>query len=335
MSNPITGSPNNNESKNNSKQNLLNELLKDIRVWIAGALVIIVLIVVAIVNTHTEPAKENKAASAYVLSDNDSNEIKKLVKNAIIDCGTWGLNTSIITKDNASDFQYMAYRYAMGTDKPTGDDAKKAISRHDERKNCLYDYFSDLSPYQNDVPDASQYDAMMAYTIESNDVNVSNPKDSKLSINNNSRSSLTVKASWTSLEAGYYQPQTATLNDGGYDVYLQSNGTWEDLSKEHKFKDMEVMVEKDSDNKWKIVEVNGSNWKTDGYVMSFSPYTTAEKGADRLMPPTPKAPSNMSTESNNNQTDSDNNQNKSTYDGSQNVDDSCIDPTTGQAKSSC
>lgn len=335
MSNPIIGSPNNNESKNNSKQNFLNELSKDIRVWIAGALVIIVLIVVAIVNTHTEPAKENRAASAYVLSDNDSDEIKKLIKNAIIDCGTWGLNTSIITKDNASDFKDMAYKYAMGTDKPIGDDAKKAISRQDERKNCLYDYFSDLSPYQNDVPDASQYDAMMSYTIESNNVDVSNPKDSKLSINNNSSSSLTVKASWSSLEAGYYQPQTATLvakPDGGSDVSLQSNGTWEDLSKEHKFKDMEIMVEKDNDNKWKIVEVNGSNWKTDGYVMSFSPYTTAEKGADRLMPPTPEAPANMNTESNSNNSS---NSDKSAYDGSQNVNDSCIDPETGQAKSSC
>ena len=142
-----------------------------------------------------------------------------------------------------------------------------------------------------------------------------------------------MKASWTSLEAGYYQPQTATLdaNNAGSDVSLQSNGTWEDLSKEHKFKDMKVMVEKDSDNKWKIVEVNGSNWKTDGYVMSFSPYTTAEKGADRLMPPTPKAPSNMNTNSDSNS----NNNNKSTYDGSQNVNDSCIDPETGQAKSSC
>lgn len=301
-------------------------LAKDVRVWVVGALAVAIITGAAVISTARQPRNEARQSSAYVLGDDDANEIKALVKAAVVSCGTWGLNTSLVTKDNASDFKDMAYRYAMGTDRPTGDDVQKAISRQDARETCLYDYFSDSSPYRDSIPEPSQYDAMMSYGIESNDVSVSDPKDSKVAVNGNSRASLTVKASWTSMEAGFYQPTTATTvqkPDGGADVSIQQSDSWSDLSKEHEFKDMSFSVEKTNDDGWRIVEVDGDNWKTDGYVMAFSPYTTDELGAERLTPPAAPAPADMKA-------DEDPNAAGKAYDGSQNANDDCIDKMTGK-----
>lgn len=326
MKNPITGVSNADMPELDGMPDFA-ALAKDVRVWIAGALVIAFIVGIAVVGTMTQPKTEARQSSAYVLGKDDAKEIKTLVKNAVIDCGTWGLNTSLVNKDNADGFKDMAYRYAMGTDRPTGNDVQKAISRQDARKTCLYNYFSDLSPYQNATPEPSQYDAMMSYGIVSNDVSVSNPKDSRLAINNNSRSSLTVKVSWTSMESGFYQPTTATTVQkpgGGADVSVQPSGVWSDLSKEHRFRNMAFSVEKTDDGKWRIVEVDGEGWKTDGYVMDFSPYTANELGAKRLTPPDAPAPADVKADKDPTADDK--------YDGSQNAGDDCIDEATGEYK---
>lgn len=264
----------------------LKNASKDVRVWIAGALAVAIVVVVAVISTHREPVKEAQQGSAYVLSDNDAKAIKKLVSNVVIDCGTWGDDTNKVNKDNAGDFYENAKKYALNDGRLPAEQAQFASSRWDRRTLCLMDYVSNMSPMQTAHPTPSEKDAMMTYTVEGNEVSVSNPKDSKLYVNNNSRSSLVVKASWTSMEAGLYQTFNATMSpkeNGAGDVSLTPTG-WADFSKEHKFKDIKFTVEKQSD-KWKLVDISGDNWITDGYVNALSSYVGTEDGAERALNP--------------------------------------------------
>lgn len=276
----------NSNNNDNEKFDSIRELVIRMKWWFLAAIVIIIVVIVAIIGTHREPVQQAKSSSAYVISDEDATQIKKLVKNIVIDCGTWGDDTSKVNKDNATDFYPNAVKYALNESRLSGEQVSYAVSRWDRRQLCKLDYVSDMSPIKNSTPTPSNRDAMMAYTIVSNDVTISNPKDSKLYVNNNSRSSLTVQASWTSLESGLYQTYNATIApkaEGAGDVSLTPSG-WDTFSKEHVFKDIDFTVEK-YDGKWKLVKIDGDNWTKEGYVNALSDVVDSTDGADRLLAP--------------------------------------------------
>lgn len=317
---------------NDNTADKLKSILSDTRTWIAGALIITIIIGMAIIGTHREPAEQNQKSSAFVITDDDAKQIKQLVGNVVIDCGTWGLNTAKVNKDNADSFKDAAYKYAMGTEALSNEQFDYATSRQDRRKTCVYDYVSDKSPLQSETPSTTQLDAMMTYTVLSNDVDVSNPKDAQLYINGNSRPSLTVTASWTSEENGLYQKITSTevkKPDGGADVSMTPAG-WDSMSKEHVFKDIDFNVEKQDDGKWRLASIKGQKWDTDGYVNVLADKVTKDEGADRLISPTDENNQevngkNLAEEDAKSQSGSD----EPTI-SNDNAGDDCIDETTGQ-----
>lgn len=303
----------NNSSNDNEKFDSIRELVIRMKWWFLAAIVVIIVVIAAIIGTHREPVQQAKTSSAYVISDEDAKQIKKLVKDVVIDCGTWGDDTSKVNKDNADAFYPNAVKYALNESRLSGEQVSYAVSRWDRRQLCKLDYVSDMSPIQNETPTPSQRDAMMAYTIVSNDVTISNPKDSKLYINNNSRSSLTVKASWTSLESGLYQVFNAKISpkaEGAGDVSLTPAG-WDNFSKEHVFKDIEFTVEK-YDGKWKLVKIEGDNWTKEGYVNALADVVDSTDGAERIPTPSEEKQqmpagsdaTNQKKENNNSSTDS-------------------------------
>lgn len=301
-------------------------------VYILVFAVAVSVVAFAVWHTDNEPTIRKQQSSAFIITDNDAKQITKLVKDAVLDCGTWGFDSTKINKDNADKYESLSYKIAANL--ATADEKQKTpeiTSRADKRTDCMAKYVSNMSPMMSEESPLSPRDALMNYNVKDSAVNVSDPKNSKLTINLNSRPALTVTARWTSLESGLYQKHKmvktgATIGDR---IAPMPDG-WAEMSKVHDFTNVKFYVER-QDSKWKIVSITGAEWDSDGYVNVLASKVSRETGAKRLLTPEEiNGYNKASKDGNNNNTSSEPSSNSNNTKDIDNMKNKCVNPDTGK-----
>ena len=257
-------------------------IIKELKWWIMAFIVIILIIIYSIISTMNQTVTENKDSSEYSITKNDSTEIKQLVSNGIIDCGTWG-NTSKVTKNNASDYYVTAMQYALNASRPSSQYNGYTVSRHDKRTSCIQDYATDDGNIATYTEQYSNYDTMMSYSVNKESISISDPLKSKVSINGNSHPYLHVTASWESTESGLY-PISDDNNDTSYGDPNNKYANWGHMSTIRTLESVSFFVEK-TDDGWRISRISGGNWKQYGYVNALANAITLDDGAERIVKP--------------------------------------------------
>lgn len=253
--------------------------------WITAFIVFVVIIVIAVVQSSRQQVNADRKSSAYSISKTESAKITATVTSMIKDCGTWGI-TDKVTAANASELYDEARMYSLDAQRLSENHAGYILSRHDKRSQCLTQYASQDSSMQSFTPDWSDRDAMMAYTVDSDSLDISSPKNAKVSMNGNSKPMLTLKASWRYSEHGLYPlfRHTGDNPKAEYDLSINSKTEWKTFSVEHEMHDVLIDMEL-NDGKWEVLKIHGGNWKDYGYGSVLADSVSYSDGAKRVQNP--------------------------------------------------
>lgn len=264
------------------------DIIKQSKWWALAFVAVIAIIVAACIGNMTQQSRDDKNSSVQQLSSSDSKKITKLIKDFTIDCGKWGTDTSKITEENAGEYYSSLSPYEAGNSSSLPDgDAGIALSRGSSRSSCIAKYISSDSNLSASASTRTAADVMSSYTSEPDTIEVSDPQKSKVVINANARTALSVKASWKSNEVVMF-PYFDKFSDEGeidgmtYDISVGKGTTFKSKQREIELKDVSIQVE-NVDGKWKIASIGGGNWDEYGYTNSVSTKTDPSDGAKRII----------------------------------------------------
>lgn len=262
-----------------------NDTLSRLKWWIVAFLVFVIILAIAIVQNSRQQVNSARKSSAYSISRSEAAKITATATDMIKDCGTWGI-TDKVTASNASEIYDEARMYSLDAQRLSDNHAGYILSRHDKRSQCLTQYASQDSSMQSFTPDWSDRDAMMAYSVDSDSIDISSPMNTKVSMNGNSKPMLTLKASWKYSERGLYP---IFLHFGGdskseYDLTINSKTEWKSFSVGHEMDDILIDMEL-NDGKWEILKIHGGNWKDYGYGNALANSVSYMDGAKRAHTP--------------------------------------------------
>ena len=262
-----------------------NETMRRLKWWIAAFVVFVIIIAVAVIQNARQQVNTARKSSAYSISRSEAARITASATSMIKDCGTWGI-TDRVTAENASEIYNEARMYSLDAQRMGDAHAGYILSRHDKRNQCLSQYVSQDSAMQGFTPDWSDRDAMMAFSVDSDSIDVSSPRNSKVSMNGNSKPMLTVKASWKYSEQGLY-PLFRHAGDNPkseYDVSINSKTAWKTFRADHEMNGILIDMEL-NDGKWDVLKIHGGNWKDYGYGNVLADSVSYSDGAKRVQTP--------------------------------------------------